>query len=127
MCDSNYSVVSRHVKSLARDLGRTHRDPLPRSGADLASCEDRERVLSPEAILDALASKFVPDPMRSFEEARRFAHEDLAELDGRELWAERQRAGFLLAWLSDGAEREWVQERLSAVAAEEKRRVHHGR
>ena len=122
---SDYSAVSPCVKTWARDLGRVHRDP-PKLGGDLSG-EDQPQRVTMKDILDALARAFIPDPMRSFEEARRAAHEDLAELDGQELWREKQRALLLAALLPADDRRDWAEQRLKAALAEQQRRRVHGR
>jgi hypothetical protein len=66
----------------------------------------------------------VPDPLRSEEEAVRFEHLDLPDLDSLALWRERRRAEIALAFISDAQQSAclWLVERLAALAKEELRR-----
>lgn len=87
-----------------------------------ADVPEASRPVDPGAFLDALAASFVPDPGRSYEQARRWEHGDLAGLSAQELWRERQRAAFLAAWLPEGDARTWCEGRLRAVEGEQRRR-----
>jgi hypothetical protein len=81
----------------------------------------------PGAFFEALATSFVPDPGRSWEEAQRWRHADLVGLSDPALVRERSRAAFLLTWLPETDERlAWLAERVRAVAAELQRRRQHG-
>ena len=77
---------------------------------------------------------YLPDPLGSLEDYRKFTHEDLNGMSKGELWNERKRAEISLAMLDrdkviymtlEGClimASEWLQERLKAVI-EELRRI----
>ncbi len=73
---------------------------------------------------DHLANYSVPDPLRSYEEARRFEHLDLPELDDLALWQERRRIELALAFVPESAGRIclWLAQRLGAIRREQLRR-----
>lgn len=62
----------------------------------------------------------IPDPQASDADARKLAHEDLAELSGFDLWREKHRIEDVLAWQDDP--HPWLRERYEAVCAEQRQR-----
>ncbi|HUY19052.1 MAG TPA: hypothetical protein VMV15_07480 [Candidatus Binataceae bacterium] len=62
----------------------------------------------------------IPNPLESFEQAQRFEHRDLAELDGFELWQEQERVKWALSeTLRQNEIRcKWLFERFAAVRRE---------
>jgi hypothetical protein len=71
--------------------------------------------------LGAMAERaFMPRQHLNEHEDRRLAHQDLEEMTRRDLWCERQRAEFVVAWGDDRTG--WVWERLEALRVEEQRR-----
>lgn len=110
----------------ARDFSRERYQPMaPRPDTAFMYCADVPEAPLPvdlRAVFDALAAGFVPDPGRSYEQAQRYEHGDLAGLNEQELWREKQRAAFCAAWLPEGHARTWSEGRLSAVDGEQRRR-----
>lgn len=113
----------------AKCLKRTPMPPRP--DAALMYCADvpeAPQPVDPAALIDGPADSFVPNPNRSWEQARRFAHSDLSELSDGRLWQERRQAEVLLAFLpSDDGRMRWIGERLRRLQAEQQRRRNHGR
>lgn len=72
----------------------------------------------------------LPDPLDTYEQARRYAHWDLSGLSVVDLNRERARAQLWLLIADDGDEcddsSDWWGERLRAVEAEVARRVKRG-
>ncbi len=65
----------------------------------------------------------VPDRFRSFEEALRFEHLDLTELEDLELWQEERRVELALAFADRSqGETRWLLERLGAIRSESRGR-----
>ncbi len=70
----------------------------------------------------AQLAAWVPSVNASWEQAQRYQYKDLAGLDGPGLWRERERAALAAAWLPEGEDRAWAEQRLKAVAGEQARR-----
>ncbi|HHX43150.1 MAG TPA: hypothetical protein GX714_04075 [Chloroflexi bacterium] len=84
----------------------------------------------PEALpiadpFEALAASFVPSANKSWEQARRWEHADLAGLSDSQLGREMRQAGLLVAYLSERDDRlPWIEQRLQRLQAERVRRAH---
>lgn len=75
---------------------------------------------SGDAILGSLLQDWLPHPFRSLEDALRAQHADLEGLTDFELWQERFRAQWFLAFIDDCPD--WARERLERVETERGRR-----
>ncbi len=60
----------------------------------------------------------IPNPLESLEQAQKFDHQDLLDLDTLDLWREGRRVETALAF----HDRNWLIERLAAVRREQRER-----